>query len=265
MRRIWWQSSRKLDNPGLETYNRYLLEHLESVKSEDTEIHIHGVEVDSFFAPYRAADLWTAGCPGGILHHLMQAYHSGYDGAAIGCFGDPGLFEAREMTDFPVVGILETSMHLASILGGKFSGIAVGTKELPIIEERAHLYGMDKRFLPFIVNHYELSDLCSAFDRPGPVLEIFSKSAQILVDAGAEVIIPACGFLNLLLARCGIREFHGALILDGIAVALKFTEMLIDLSRSIGLKVSRRLLFAAPSPEEKEAMLKGYGMFLQKV
>jgi allantoin racemase len=43
-----------------------------------------------------------------------------YDGAIIAAFGDPGLLAAKELFDFPVVGLAEASMLAACALGRRF-------------------------------------------------------------------------------------------------------------------------------------------------
>ena len=46
--------------------------------------------------------------------------------------------------------------------------------------------------------------------------------------------------------RANLKEVDGALILDCNAVLLKTTEALADLSKSIGLGASQRLLYQRP-------------------
>lgn len=57
----------------------------------------------------------------GVIEKVMQAEKDGYDGVIVGCFGDPGLEGAREVATIPVVGPGESSMHLAAMLGYRFS------------------------------------------------------------------------------------------------------------------------------------------------
>ena len=50
----------------------------------------------------------------------MLAETKGFDAAILAAFGDPGLFGARELFDFPVIGVSEAAMLTACMLGGQF-------------------------------------------------------------------------------------------------------------------------------------------------
>lgn len=60
-----------------------------------------------------------------VIQAAIQAEKDGYDGILIGCAGDPGLYGAREMIKIPVVGPGENAVHLASMIGNKFSVVAI--------------------------------------------------------------------------------------------------------------------------------------------
>ena len=57
----------------------------------------------------------------GLLQEIARGEAAGVDGYVIACFGDPGLKAARELARGPVVGIAEAAMHLASMVGTRFS------------------------------------------------------------------------------------------------------------------------------------------------
>ena len=73
---------------------------------------------------------------------------------------------------------------------------------------------------------------------------IFNEQVRPLVTAGAEVIIPAGGLPMLLFARECPFIIDGALVLNGIAVAVKSTEMALSLKSLTGAVVSRRGTYA---------------------
>ena len=52
--------------------------------------------------------------------HKGETLEGGYDAYITACYGDPGLNPAREVTDKPVIGIAEASMHLATFVAYKF-------------------------------------------------------------------------------------------------------------------------------------------------
>ena len=51
----------------------------------------------------------------------ISANEGSFDAAILGCFAEPGLFAARELTRAPVVGIGEADFLTAMILGRRFS------------------------------------------------------------------------------------------------------------------------------------------------
>jgi allantoin racemase len=75
----------------------------------------------------------------------------------------------------------------------------------------------------------------------------FIAQVRPLVAAGAEVIVPAGGLPMLLFSRESPFVIDGALVLNGIAVAAKATEMALELRRLTGSVVSRRGTYAKAS------------------
>ena len=44
--KIWWQSATPIHRPELRDYRETLSKHLNSVKREDTEVSVNGVDMD---------------------------------------------------------------------------------------------------------------------------------------------------------------------------------------------------------------------------
>jgi len=75
----------------------------------------------------------------------------------------------------------------------------------------------------------------------------FIAQVEPLVAAGAEVILPAGGLPMLLFSRERPFVIDGALVLNGIAVAVKAAEMSLALQTLTGTVVSRRGTYAKAS------------------
>ena len=56
---------------------------------------------------------------------VLDAARSGAAAVVIDCLGDPGLEAAREVVTIPVLGSGQTSMHVAAMLGYRFSILTV--------------------------------------------------------------------------------------------------------------------------------------------
>ena len=63
----------------------------------------------------------------------------------IGCYNDLGLQEAREMCNFPVFGVFETSAHVACMLGDRFSGVAMDEKQASLYNRKVREYGVKEK------------------------------------------------------------------------------------------------------------------------
>ncbi|WP_343657337.1 aspartate/glutamate racemase family protein, partial [Cupriavidus sp.] len=81
----------------------------------------------------------------GILDEILAGEQEGVDGYVIACFGDPGLYAAREVARGPVIGIAEAAMHMASMVGSSFSVVTTLARTCNIAWHLAERYGM-KRF-----------------------------------------------------------------------------------------------------------------------
>ena len=101
-------------NPNTsESVTEHIRRELEKIKRPDTELKVvspeHGpVSIES------AYDETLAGPP--TLERVRQANEEGYDVIVLACFSDPALDAAKEISDIPVIGIEEATMHMAATL-----------------------------------------------------------------------------------------------------------------------------------------------------
>ena len=57
----------------------------------------------------------------GVVEEVLAGEREATDAYIIACFGDPGLYAARELTRAPVIGIAEAAFHIASLISTRFS------------------------------------------------------------------------------------------------------------------------------------------------
>jgi Asp/Glu/hydantoin racemase len=154
--------------------------------------------------------------------------------------------EAREILSIPVFGLGETSMLAACMYGYKFSGVAFHAKQSQYYDRKAFEYGLGSRHIPFGDLGIDFNEVQNGFSSPGEMRERFITESRRLVKQGAEVILAACATVNAIIRRENLKEVDGALIMDCNAVLLKTTEAMADLSKSIGMGASQRLLYQRP-------------------
>ncbi len=254
--RIWWQNSSPVHvTKECSDFLESLTKHLNSIKRADTQITFNSVEKGSLDLHFNSAVALNTFAPGGVLNKLIQAEREGYDAVAIGCFLDPALQEARELTNIPIFSLAETSMHMACMLGSKFSGVAFADKQAQYYDGLVRKYGLEARAVPFASLG---TDLQNVFNNPGQLKDLFRQLVRSLVSAGAEVILPACGALGMLTVNERITEMEGALILDVNGLLLKITEAMVDFHKAAGVSRSRQVLYQRPSPEKIKQILQIY-------
>ncbi|MBJ7328905.1 MAG: aspartate/glutamate racemase family protein [Solirubrobacteraceae bacterium] len=165
-----------------------------------------------------------------------------YDGIAIACYGDPGLYAARELSPVPVVGIAESSMLMATMVAHSFSVVTVIDKIVPMLEDVVARYGLTDRCAS--VRGTPLAVLEIEEDPERAAREVVAAARAAIAEDGAEAICLGCAGMGVL--ECTVREeLDGIPVLDGVATAVKSLESLIDL----GLKTSRKAAFQFPGPK----------------
>jgi allantoin racemase len=178
----------------------------------------------------------------GLLAEIASGEADGCGGYVIACFGDPGLYAAREVARGPVVGIAEAAMHAASLVAPSFSVVTTLGRTRGMAWHLAERYGM-RRFCRSV----------RAANTPVLELAVPGSSARALIAAecrqaldvdGAEAIVLGCAGMADLAAE--LSAAIGAPVIDGVTAAVKLVEALAGL----GLKTAKRGEFAPPLEKE---------------
>jgi allantoin racemase len=82
---------------------------------------------------------------GAIALEMLSQAGPGFDAAIIAAFGDPGLFGARELFSYPVVGMSEAAMLTACMVGRKFSIVTFSRTLAPWYQECVAMHGLESR------------------------------------------------------------------------------------------------------------------------
>jgi allantoin racemase len=166
----------------------------------------------------------------GILQKVVEAEEAGVDAVIIDCMADPGLHAARELVRIPVVGPALASMHLAVILGHRFSILGTSDRDVPWIEDQVTRYGLS----PHLASVRAINiPVLSLADNPEATIQALITAAELAVSRdGAHVLIPGCTGLAGLAPR--IQEAlaskgHDIPVLDPPSVAMKLAESLVFL------------------------------------
>lgn len=238
-------------------YYPFLRGYVDAFVTPGTEVEIRGARVGRIdsFRFFEALDSIS------ILDSVLDAEQSGFDAVAIGNILDPGLREARSMVDIPVLGLGETSMTTACLMGSQFGLVGVNPFFGGRFEENVARYGLRERLagIQFMgLTPHELDACFSDPSRRDQAIESFREAARATMARGAEVVIPAGGRIVAFLNANGIRDVDGAPVLDGTAALLAMTEAAVRIHRAQGTFVSRRRLYAKAPPQQLAAAAAEY-------
>ena len=179
------------------------------------------------------------------IRKAVEAEKAGANAIIIDCMGDPGLNACREAVSAMVLGPCQASMHMASILGDRFSFITVLDRLRPMIARLAAEYGLTSHYASF-----ESVDI--------PVLEIennMNRLYESLAECGlravrkdhAGALILGCtGFLGCAEAMSSALNAQGysVPVIDPIPLCVHLADALLK----SGLHHSKTIY---PTPESK--------------
>src|SRR6516164_6048931 len=250
--RLWYQS---FVHPTEQApYIERLQASLDAAASPDVRFEVHGLDPpDHLFHP-----LTEFRCAAQTIRNALEAERAGYDAFVIGHFQEPGLLEIRGALDIPVIGLGETAMLSACSMGRKFGLVTIDPVFIAWHERQVTAYGLTERLAGVRAIKIDLAGFMHAFTDEAAYRDVradFVEQVRPLVAAGAEVIIPAGGLPMLLFARECPFVIDGALVLQGIAVVAKATEMALALHRLTGSVVSRRGTYAKAPPQAIDEFL----------
>jgi allantoin racemase len=183
----------------------------------------------------------------GLLAEVAAGEREGCDGYVIACFGDPGLYAARELARGPVIGIAEAAMHAASVLAPGFSVVTTLARTCGMAWHLAERYGM-KRFCRNVrATDVAVLDL----DKPGSAARriILDECRRALAEDGADAIVLGCAGMAELCAQ--IEDALGAPVIEGVTAAVKWTEALVALR----LSTAKRGDYARPLAKRYDGVL----------
>ncbi|MFE3837265.1 aspartate/glutamate racemase family protein [Pseudogemmobacter sonorensis] len=183
---------------------------------------------------------------------IIEAERDGVDACIIDCMGDPGLRPAREVVTIPVLGPGQTGMHIAAMLGHRFSVVTVMRRLRSSFENTAAIAGLAGKLAS--VRSVDIPVLELEKDLAATNRALIDEAQKAVEIDGAESIVFGC--TGLMGCAGAVRE--GLLsrgidipVVDPIPTAVNVAAALV---RS-GLSHSK---LTWPMPPEK--LMPGYDM-----
>jgi allantoin racemase len=249
-------------NPLLDHVHALWRRNFALVKRQDTEITSRlctwGIEgMDGFF--YHSIDTLNAQA---VFQAAVSAEKDGFDAVLITCFGDPMLQQIRQAVNIPVASIGEASLHMAAMMGDKFGVVHISEYNIIETRHKIHQYGLSERLANIRAIDETPAEQGGAIFNAAHAIESFTAVARALIDDGAEVLIPACGLMSPALRLApgmereypnGFTEVDGVPIVDVMSCGIQMAEALCNLKRSGSSWISRKNLYAQPTPAALES------------
>lgn len=168
------------------------------------------------------------------LLKVVAAERAGVDAVVIDCMRDPGLQVARELVSIPVVGPAEATMHLASMLGHRFSIVTVLSRLVPLFENLGRVYGVGDKLAS--VRSVEIPVLELEKDANRLLRALVDQSVNCIVEDGAHVIVFGCtgmlGYAGKVLEGLKRLGHEGIPVIDPLPTAVRTAELFVDLRLS---------------------------------
>ncbi|MFC2059067.1 aspartate/glutamate racemase family protein [Chloroflexota bacterium] len=257
--KIWYQTYTAYRyDPTWDEYGKTVEEQCKWAARPDTEVYVTGLPV--YMSGLEDYKFWVYYHNSQCLSNMLRAEKEGFDAFILGCSSDSALVEGRGIVSIPVIGITQSNMYMAGMLGECFAIVTSPHLFVEMYRQLVRLYGLESKYLQ---GNYSLEisemEIAQAIKEPEPLARKFKKVAKKAVADGASVIIPLPAFIhNLFYKSGGLNNLDGATILNPIAIAIKVAEAFVDL-KQLGIEVSRKSqVYAYPGRKVVERVLETY-------
>ena len=173
---------------------------------------------------------------------IIADHRKDTDAAIIAAFGDPGIVAARELFDMPVVGMAESALVTAALMGERFAVVTFSPLMARWYEESVALTGLTTRFTGVRCPKTPPANVNNVFHDSRD--ELMALTQQATQEDGADVVIlggaPLAGLAPL------IADETPGLLVDPISAA---TVQAIALSQ-LATSYSHRTTRPAPKPSK---------------
>lgn len=157
---------------------------------------------------------------------LAAEHHAGHDAVIVAAFGDPGLSALREALPVPVLGMTESALATACLLGHRFSIVAISQRIQAWYREMVESHGLIGRLASIRALDRPLASIGGVQDEHADALLALCERA--VREDGAEVIVlagaPLAGLARTLRGRLPVP------VVDGVSSAVRHAATLVTLA-----------------------------------
>lgn len=162
---------------------------------------------------------------GAIALEMLAEHRQGADAAVIAAFGDPALGGARELFDFPIVGMTEAGLLTACMLGRSYSIVTFSAGLTSWYRECVEWHGLERRCASIRALAAGVANVADVQDEHRAALVALAN--RTATEDGADVIVFSGAPLSGLAAQ--VRDQIAVPVVDCAAASLKLAEALAAL------------------------------------
>lgn len=163
-----------------------------------------------------------------LMQEVEQIDQETADGVIIFCAADPGVVAAKEYLHIPIVGILETSVALATLLGRRFTWLSPLKCGDGLILDRIHGTGNANRLASLRSIEVPVVEM----DEGGDLVRdrTIEEGRRAIEEDGADTLIIGCtGMMGL---AEDTQSILGVPVIDAGMAGIRMCEMLIKMNLS---------------------------------
>lgn len=251
--RIWYQSMTEIGR--YPAYRESIEAHARQVLSDDVQVDVFGVR-EGTYGGYAPIELLTYPYPSHVLldqvlDSAAEAEAAGYDAFVIGSFSEPFLREVRSLAQIPVVAMGESTLLVACSYGHGIGLVTINPPFAYMTRRLVEKHGLSERVAGIAALDPPVTEdnLADAFADADELIARFQDAALPLLEQHADVIVPGEGVLNEFLFTNGVRDVHGASVVDSVAVTLLYAQMQVRLWQDTGLRPGRQWEYRRPNDD----------------
>ncbi|SNY95321.1 aspartate/glutamate racemase family protein [Flagellimonas pacifica] len=244
-------------NPiGFNAYDSFFAEMIKENKFSNTEVHVTSLQSTVGQMDNLEYRTYNAIVASDMIKAIRQASIEGFDAMIIGCFYDPCLLDAREISgDMVVVAPCQSSIEVALKLSNRFS-VIIGQKKW---EHEMHTTIKEYGYGEHLASFRDVGMNVCEFQKNHKITanNLFKAAERAVNEDFAESIILGCtcefGFFNEIQERLKVP------VIDPSLAALKQAEQAAILKKRYGWKPSTKWSCEPPSEQDMEQ----FGLFME--
>ncbi len=165
-------------------------------------------------------------CIPGIIEEVNSNNEA--DAYIIACFDDTGLDAVRSITKKPVLGIGDSSFHIASCLAGNFSVITTLEVSVPILKNNLLKRGFDRICVNVSSVNIPVLDLENKSNNVLMVIE--NEIKRSITQDKAEAIVLGCAGMTDFVKK--LEKKFSVPIIDGVSASIVLAEGLVRMKKN---------------------------------